>query len=690
MQIVCTNAQSAIFLFIFFQNPFSKIKGAIIQIWLTKNVNIQKSQEGQKIERMEEMNLKKVTNTNLITIDSDLSTKKEVIDFLIDKLYAEKKIRSKEEFLEAVMERESLSETGISEGIAIPHGKSDAVIEASFAIARMKKPVKDWESLEPDNEVTLVFLLAIPTAEAGSTHLELLAELMTKAQDETFLNALKTAPTVDKLYDLLDVDDVKQEKPSNKVYSKTIVAVTACPAGIAHTYMAAEALVKAGEEMGVKVYVEKQGANGVEDRHTAERLREADAAIFAVEVAVKDSERFNHLPIYKCKVAAPIKDGKAVIRAALDKAESEQKSEYTIKEEPSKEKESVLSDIKKSVLTGISYIIPIIVAGGMINALAVLLAQGFGLQELVATEQSWLWCFKQMGSGLLGTIMVPVLSAYMAYSLGDKTALAPGFAAGIAANTIGGGFLCGMLGGLVAGYAVRFLRKAIPAKGTLAGFISFWLYPVLSTIIVGIAIFLLIGKPVAWLNSSLINFLGSMSGSNGALLGAILGIMVSFDLGGPVNKAAYTFCVGAMAEGILMPYAAFASIKMVSGFAITASTKLFKGLFTKEEHEIGNSTWILVLAGITEGAIPFMMGDPIPVIISLCTGSAVTGAIIGSTGIGLDVPGAGIFSLFLLKNGTGAIANAAIWFFAAVLGAAVSTVLLVAFRKYKLRKQNNA
>jgi 2-O-A-mannosyl-D-glycerate-specific PTS system IIC component len=244
-----------------------------------------------------------------------------------------------------------------------------------------------------------------------------------------------------------------------------------------------------------------------------------------------------------------------------------------------------------------------------------------------------------------------------------------------------------MLGGLVAGYAVRFLRKAIPAKGTLAGFISFWVYPVLSTMIVGIAIFLLVGKPVAWINASLINFLGSMSGSNGALLGAILGIMVSFDLGGPVNKAAYTFCVGAMAEGIIMPYAAFASIKMVSGFAVTAATKGFKNLFTKEEREIGSSTWILVLAGITEGAIPFMMADPVRVIFSLCAGSAVTGAIIGSTGIGLDVPGAGIFSLFLLKNGVGGVANAAIWFFAAVIGAAVSTVLLVLLRKQKLSSQ---
>lgn len=634
------------------------------------------------------MDLKQITSEKLIFLDCDFTKKEDVLRFLVERLYDEGKIASKEDFLKAVMERESLSETGISDGVAIPHGKSSTVRKAAFAFARMKKPVADWESLDESNEVTLVFLLAIPTSEAGSTHLDLLAALMGHTQDEAFLNKLQQATSPAEIYESLDMGEAEDNDTSEKTYSHTIVAVTACPAGIAHTYMAADALVKAGEEMGVKVYVEKQGANGVEDRHTAERLQQADAAIFAVDVAVKESGRFDHLPVYKTRVAAPIKDGKGVIQAALDLAATSEKGEYHGETEPAESKGSVLSDVKGAVLTGISYIIPLIVAGGMINAFAVLLAQGFGLQDLLATEGSWLWSFKQMGGGLLGTVMIPVLSAYMAYSLGDKTALAPGFAAGIAANLIGGGFLCGMLGGLVAGYAVRWLRKAIPAKGTLAGFVSFWVYPVLSTIIVGVAIFLLVGKPVASLNAGLIELLGSMSGSNGALLGAILGIMVSFDLGGPVNKAAYTFCVGAMTEGILMPYAAFASVKMVSGFAITGATKLFKAYFTKEEHEIGSSTWILVLAGITEGAIPFMMADPVRVIPSLCIGSAVTGAIIGATGIGLDVPGAGIFSMFLLKDGIGLLPNALIWFFAAVAGALVSMTLLVLLRKAKLNKIN--
>lgn len=627
------------------------------------------------------MNLKQATSKRLLSLNCNFTTKQEVIEYLADQLDQAGKLTSKAEFLKAVWERESLSETGIDKGMAIPHGKSQAVKEAAFAVATLQNPITGWESIVPGNQVTLVFLLAIPEAEAGSTHLKLLSELMGRVSDDKFLNRLKAAKTAQEFYDCLEAP-VPQQTARTEKYTKTIVAVTACPAGIAHTYMAAESLVKAGEELGVKVYVEKQGANGVEDRHTVKQLNEAAAAVFAADVAVKDSERYRHLPIYKTRVADPIKDGKGIIQAALQKAEGQKKGTYT-EPETTVEKDSFANEIKKSVLTGISYIIPIIVAGGMVNAFAVLIAQGFGLQELYNLENSWLWLFRKMGGNTLGTLMIPILAAYMAYSLADKPGLAPGFVAGIAANLINGGFLCGMLGGLVAGYSIRFLRKHIPAKGVLAGFISFWVYPVFSSLFIGVVMFFILGKPVAWLNQSLISALGSLSGSNAGLLGAIIGVMVSFDLGGPVNKAAYTFCVGAMAEGVLMPYAAFASIKMVSAFAVTFSTLGFKKYFSKEEQEAGMSTWILGLAGITEGAIPVMMADPVRVIFSLCAGSAVTGAIVAIAGIGLDVPGAGIFSMFLLKDGVGGAMNAMIWFFAAVIGAVISTVLLVVLKKMK-------
>lgn len=630
------------------------------------------------------MNLKELTSKNLISIDLKAKTKDEVIKLLIEKLDKEGKLHSKEEFYKAVMDREKLSPTGLEAGLAIPHGKSKAVKEAAYAVARLKKPIKDWESIDESNEVEFVFLLAIPEAEAGSTHLKLLSELSQKIVDPKYREGLRSSKTVEELYENLDGSTTKNEMGRNE-FERSIVVVTACPAGIAHTYMAAEALQRAGQELGVNIYVEKQGANGIEDPHTHEQLRNAEAAIFAADVAVKNQERFNHLPIYKTSVATPLKDAKGVIVRALEEAKNKGKGDYRPEIAAGNEDRSLRSELKNSILTGISHIIPVIVAGGMILSFAVLIAQAFGLQELYATENSWLWMFRKLGGGMLGTLMVPVLSAYMAYAIADKPALGPGFAAGVAANLIKGGFLGGMLGGLLAGYIVRYLKKSFPAKGTFAGFISFWVYPVVGSLTVGALMLLVFGKPVAALNLGLINWLNNLSGSNAILLGAVMGMMVSFDLGGPVNKAAYAFCIGAMANGNFVPYAAFASIKMVSAFSVTAATLLFKKYFEEREREVGKSTWLLGLAGITEGAIPFMIEDPLRVIPSLCIGSAVTGAIVMSLNIELSVPGAGIFSLFVLQ-GAPIVKAGVIWLGAALIGAAISALLLVVTRIHKLKR----
>lgn len=630
------------------------------------------------------MDLKNLTNENLITIDLDLNKKEDVIKYLVKQLYDEGKLSSEKDFYNAVLDREALSPTGFEAGLAVPHGKSNAVKEAAFAVAKLKRPISEWESVDENNKVELVFLLAIPTSEAGSTHIELLAELMTRISNEEYKKSLENSKDKHEFYKRLDMT-IKEDDINVDKFEKTIVAVTACPAGIAHTYMAAEALVKAGKEMGVRVLVEKQGANGIENRHTNENLKNADAAIFAVDVAVKEVERFGHLPVYKTKVAAPLRDGKAIIEKALKQAEDHKKGTFNQIEEI-EEKVSFGNEAKKAILTGISHIVPLIVAGGMIAAFATLIAQGFGLQDVFNAENSWLWMYRKLGSNLLGTLMVPVLSAYMAYSISDKPALGPGFAAGVVANMINGGFLAGMAGGFIAGYTIKMLKRYIPSKGTLAGFISFWVYPVFGTLIVGILMFFVVGKPVTALNQGLISWLGSMAGTNAALFGAILGIMVSFDLGGPVNKAAYAFCIGAMAEGIIIPYAVFASVKMVSAFGVTFATLLFKKYFNEEEQEVGKSTWLLGLAGITEGAIPFMIADPLRVIPSLCIGSAITGSIVSVFNIGLDVPGAGIFSLFVLK-GQPLLLGMGVWFGAAVFGAVISAALLVITRKSKLKKQ---
>jgi 2-O-A-mannosyl-D-glycerate PTS system EIIABC component len=640
------------------------------------------------------MQLQALTSPSLISTDRIFSSKKDVIQYLVKQLGEAGKLYSDKEYLQSVFDRERLSPTGFEGGLAIPHGKSKAVKEAAFAVATLKKPLTDWESIDPNNQVQLVILLAIPESEAGSTHLALLAEFVKRLSNESYKNRLLQAKTNSELFEQLDNTDAQEETKAVKKLNKTILAITACPAGIAHTYMAAEALIKAGHEIGVDVFVEKQGANGIEDRHTTALLKKADAVIFANDVAVKNEERFTHLPKLKTSVAAPLRNAKELLEEALEKAEATPKKPYNPSQtaESSSEddgEKSFKTEIKDSILTGISYIIPVIVAGGMTLAVAVLISQAFDLQDVYAKEGSWLWLLRQLGGGLLGQLMVPILAAYMAYAIADKPALGPGFAAGVAANLIGSGFLGGMLGGFLAGFFIKFLKKKVQPKGTFAGFISFWVYPVIGTLVVGSIMLFVIGKPLAWINQGLIDWLGSLSGANALILGAILGAMVSFDLGGPVNKAAYTFCIGAMASGNFIPYAAFASVKMVSAFSVTGATIIGKKYFNKQEQEIGKQTWLLGLAGITEGAIPFMINDPLRVIPSLIAGSAVTGAIVAYFNIGLNVPGAGIFSLALLK-GQPALMAASIWFGAALIGAVISTILLILTRKSKVNKEKKS
>ncbi|MBS4208520.1 PTS 2-O-a-mannosyl-D-glycerate transporter subunit IIABC [Bacillus sp. FJAT-50079] len=636
------------------------------------------------------MLLKSLTSASLISVKQSFTSKEEVIRYLVHQLAAEGKLHSEEAFYQAVMEREALSPTGFEGGLAIPHGKSSAVKEAVFAVATLEKPIETWESVDINNKVNLVILLAIPKEEEGSIHLSLLSEFVTRLSNEAYKDNLLQAQSNVELYERLDAIQQMDETNDVEKLNKTILAITACPAGIAHTYMAAEALVKAGRELGIDVYVEKQGANGIEDRHTQAQLKKADAVVFAVDVAVKDEERFNHLPKIKTTVAAPLRDAQSILKQALKKAENAPKRQYITEDAPDFEetdRKSVKTEIKDSVLTGISHIIPVIVAGGMTLAAAVFISQAFGLQELYGTEGSWLWLLRQLGGSLLGQLMIPILAAYMAYSIADKPALGPGFAAGVAANLIGSGFLGGMLGGLLAGYFLKYLKNTVKPKGTFAGFISFWFYPVIGTLVVGSIMLFVIGKPLAALNNGLIQWLDGMSGANAIILGAILGAMVSFDLGGPVNKAAYTFCIGAMASGNIVPYAAFASVKMVSAFSVTGATIIGKKYFTKQEREVGKQTWLLGLAGITEGAIPFMINDPLRVIPSLIAGSAVTGAIVSYFNIGLNVPGAGIFSLALVE-GQPLMVAASVWLGAALIGAVISMILLILTRKHKLKRKS--
>lgn len=385
-------------------------------------------------------------------------------------------------------------------------------------------------------------------------------------------------------------------------------------------------------------------------------------------------------------VAEPLRHAEALIERALALKPS---TDARYAQADTETKKRVKTELKQALLSGISFAVPLIVAGGTVLAVSVLLAQILGLQHLFDQENSWLWMYRKLGGGMLGILMVPVLSAYTANSLADKPALTPGFAAGLAANMIGSGFLGAIVGGLIAGYLMRWVKNHIRLSSRYNGFLTFYLYPVIGVLGAGSLMLFVIGEPVAWLNNTLTVWLNGLSGANALLLGAILGFMCSFDLGGPVNKASYAFCLGAMANGVYGPYAIFASVKMVSAFTVTASTMLAPKLFKSFEIETGKSTWLLGLAGITEGAIPMAIEDPLRVIGSFVLGSMVTGAAVGAMGIGLSTPGAGIFSLFLLHDaGLGGVVAAAGWFGAALVGTAISTLVLLLWRRQAVKKGN--
>ncbi|HBM9967953.1 PTS 2-O-a-mannosyl-D-glycerate transporter subunit IIABC [Enterobacter sp. 04-C-01-SI_S15] len=628
------------------------------------------------------MNLTTLTHARAVCVQARYASRDEAIRQLTMRLVALGKITDGEAFLAEVYRRESQGPTALGEGLAVPHGKSSAVNEAAFAVATLSEPL-EWEGVDGPENVELIVLLAIPPAEAGSTHIQVPTSLTSRLADDALRERVMAAATAEDLLDALN--GVSQEDEiAPLLNAPTVVCVTACPAGIAHTYMAAEYLEKAGRKLGVNVVVEKQGANGIEGRITAQQLREAKACIFAAEVAIKEIERFQGIPALSVPVAEPLRHAEALIERALALKPSTVARHAQVDTET---KKSVKSELKQALLSGISFAVPLIVAGGTVLAVSVLLAQILGLQHLFDQENSWLWLYRKLGGGMLGILMIPVLAAYTAYSLADKPALTPGFAAGLAANMIGSGFLGAIVGGLIAGYLMRWVKNHIRLSSRFNGFLTFYLYPVIGVLGAGSLMLFVIGEPVAWLNNTLTAWLNGLSGANALLLGAILGFMCSFDLGGPVNKASYAFCLGAMANGVYGPYAIFASVKMVSAFTVTASTLLAPKLFKSFEIETGKSTWLLGLAGITEGAIPMAIEDPLRVIGSFVLGSMVTGAIVGAMGIGLSTPGAGIFSLFLLHDaGLSGVVAAAGWFGAALVGTAISTFVLLLWRRQAVKK----
>ncbi|WP_234124731.1 PTS fructose transporter subunit IIC [Clostridium hydrogenum] len=420
---------------------------------------------------------------------------------------------------------------------------------------------------------------------------------------------------------------------------KKLVAITSCPTGIAHTYMAAEALQMAAKEMGIGIKVETQGSVGAENVISESDLKEADAVIIAADTNV-DKSRFVGKPLIEVPVKDAIKDSKGLINRALETKSVYKDSEK--KEEATESKSESRKGIYKHLMTGVSFMIPFVVAGGL------LIAIGFAIGGI--------YVFKTpgtLGETIFSTgkqafaLMLPVLAGYISYSIADRPGLVPGFVGGALASTIGAGFIGALLAGFIAGYTVVLIKKYIRLPKSLDGLMPVLVIPVLSTLIIALIMVFILGNPVKAVNDGLAAFLKGLQGTNAALLGIVLGAMMAFDMGGPFNKAAYVFATGTLATTGTTIMAAVMAAGMVPPLAIALSTVITKNKYTEQEREAGKAAWALGLSFITEGAIPFAAADPLRVIPSIMVGSAVTGALSMAFGATLAVPHGGVWVLFI-------------------------------------------
>ena len=641
--------------------------------------------------------------------DLQATDKEGVINEMVQSLVDNGVVTDFETFKAGIMNREAQTSTGLGDGIAMPHSKNEAVKEATVLFAKSNKGV-DYASLD-GQPTDLFFMIAAPEG-ANDTHLAALAELSKYLMKPGFADKLRQASTPEQVIAAFDVEEqvaaaeeakkaeaVKEAASSDK---PLIVAVTACTTGIAHTYMAEEALIKKGEEMGVTVRVETNGASGVGNRLTAEEIAKAEGVIIAADKAV-ETARFNGKKLISKPVAAGIRQTEELIQTILDGKADVFHAENAAEASASQEKLSLGGAFYKHLMSGVSQMLPFVIGGGILIALAFLIDQILGVpQDQLSSLGSYHEIaaqFKTIGGVAFG-FMLPVLAGYIGFSIAEKPGFVAGFVAGSIASSgsafgnivygaaktelpaaVSSGFLGALVGGFLAGGVVLLLRKALAGlPRSLDGIRSILLLPLLGVGLTGFLMFL-INIPMSAINTSLNNFLTSLSGSSAVLLGLLVGGMMAVDMGGPVNKAAYVFgtstlTASALTSGGSTVMAAVMAAGMVPPLAVFVATVLFKDKFTEEERNSGLTNIIMGLSFITEGAIPFGAADPARAIPSFIAGSALTGALVGLAGLKLMAPHGGIFVIALTSNPL-------LYILFVLIGAVVSGILFGLLRKPK-------
>jgi PTS system fructose-specific IIC component len=650
--------------------------------------------------------MSELITAELVDLGLSAETKEAAARSLAERMVAAGRVTDLEGFLADVAAREAQMPTGLDGGIGIPHCRSAHVTEPTLAFGRSASGI-DFGA--PDGPADLIFLIAAPTG-GDADHLTILASLARHLMDETFTGALRSATEPAQAAALIRGDEPAAEaaaaadegakpepggKPAAEAGAEAepesptptptptrsatpspessapspeptaaarpfrIVAVTSCPTGIAHTYMAAESLEKAGKAEGVELHVETQGSAGFK-RLDPQLIADADGVIFAHDVEVRDKDRFAGKPTVDVGVKAGINRAAELITEVRAKAARGDASAPARTTAPM-DKGSDAADgfgtrLRKWLMTGVSYMVPFVAAGGLLIALAFAIG-GYTIDKAPSVAEHFVWTDSTSWAALLFQVggvafgfLVPILAGFIAYGMADRPGLVPGFVGGAIALTINAGFLGGLIAGLLAGAVVMAIQR-VTIPPVLRGIMPVVVIPLISSAIVGFLMFLVIGKPVAALQKALTDWLSGLSGANAIILGVILGLMMCFDLGGPLNKVAYAFAVGGLAnpnEGSLKVMAAVMAAGMVPPLAMALATTVRGKLFTKTERENGKAAWVLGASFITEGAIPFAAADPLRVIPSAMAGGAVTGALSMAFGCTLRAPHGGIFVVPLI------------------------------------------
>lgn len=647
------------------------------------------------------MRITDLLSADSIELNGKAAGKEDVLKQIVDLMVKRGNIQDKEEYLKTVLAREEEGTTGIGEGIAIPHGKCSAVSAPGLAAMVVKDGV-EYDALDGE-PVYILFLIAAPNTK-DNVHLDVLSKLSVLLMDEGFTDALRKAGSREEFLQIIEqAEDKKdaeerekeearrqaekkeaaaavQKADTTTVVVKKLVAVTACPTGIAHTYMAAEALEKKAKELGYQIKVETRGSGGAKNVITAKEIEEADGVIVAADTNVP-MDRFDGKHVVVCQVSAGIGKPEELIRRALSGEAPVYHASGSHEEQGvSGEKESTGHRIYKHLMNGVSHMLPFVVGGGILIAIAFLI-DGFSVdiagladKSLFGTITPAAAFFKGIG-GLAFGFMLPVLAGFIAESIADRPGLAVGFVGGMIAANGKSGFLGALAAGFIAGYLVVALKKIFEKlPKSLEGIKPVLLYPLLGTLLIGVAMTFVIEPVVGFINTGLTNGLSAMNGTSSILLGLVLAGMMAVDMGGPFNKAAYVFGTAAITSGNYNVMAAVMIGGMVPPCAIALATLLFKKKFTAEERKSGPTNFIMGLSFITEGAIPFAASDPLHVIPACVIGSGLAGALSMIFGCTLMAPHGGIFVFPV-------VGNALLYLVALAAGTAAGAFLLGVLKK---------